>query len=119
MSRLPDRTSPLRTALRFAVAAPLALVLAGVVMSLPVRDAPGIGGDSLACAVMMGLDPPTNWWVFIALFAASAALSAYALDRLFARWIGGHGQRSSIGLGIAVIIGVGMLLGANEVGFFC
>ena len=57
--------------------------------------------------------------VFVAVFAASAALSAYALDRLLARWIGARSRRSSIGLATSVFVGVGALLGMAKVGFYC
>ena len=53
--RLPNRTGLLWTGLRFAVALPVALVGAMLVVSIPVRDGPGFGYDSLACAVMVRL----------------------------------------------------------------
>ena len=100
---------------------PIALVVAVCVVSAPAPfyDPPGFGGDNVACAVMMQVRPPSNWWLFVAVFAGSAALSAYGLDRLLSRWVGGHGRRASAGLAAAMLVGFGGLLLGSDVGFFC
>ena len=108
----PSRWTTFRTALRFATAVLLGLVVAvGVTLApAPLYDPPGFGGGNVTCAMMMNVRPPLNWWLSIALFAGSWALSAYGLDRLLARRIGGHGRRASVGLASVVLVGVGALM---------
>ena len=117
--RLPARTSPIRTGLRFVVAVPVALALAAFLVSFPVYEGPGVGGNSLACAVMMEIEAPVNWWVFVAVYAVVAALLAAGLDRLLARWIGGQGPRSSVGLGVGLLVVIVGALSVMDVTFFC
>ena len=117
--RLLGRTGLLLTGLRFAVVAPVALVVAFLIMRAPVRDVPGIGGDNLACAVMMEVDAPVNQWLFAALFAASLALASYGADRLLARWIGVEDRRASVALAAVLFVAVGVPLAVAEFGIFC
>ena len=119
--RLSNYTGHLKTGLRFALVAPLALVLSVLVMLLPVRNAPGFGfeRDTLVCTVLTQVVPPFNWWTFIALEATFGALFAYALDRFSARWIGGYGRRASVGLGAFLFVTIVLLLTTGDVGVFC
>lgn len=114
-----ERTGRLWTGLRLAVGVPVALVVAVLVMNLPVRDAPGFGGDSLACAVMMEVKAPSNWRLFVAVFAGTSALVAYGVDRFLARWVGAKGRLVSGALAAGVLVVVGSPLAMTEVGIFC
>ncbi len=118
-SRFLGRKGLLATGLRFAVVMPVALVFAVLVVKVPVRDAPGFGGDSLACAVMMGVDAPTNWWLFVAIFATSSALASYGVDRLLTRGLGVQDWHVSGGLAAGVFAVVGIALAMTEFGIFC
>ena len=118
-SRFLGRTGLLLTGLRFAVVVPVAFVVAFLVMRVPVRDAPGIGGDNLACAVMMEVDAPANQWLFAVIFAMSLALASYGADRLLARWIGVEGRRASVALAVVLLVAVGVPLAVAEFGTFC
>ena len=107
------------TAGRWFVALPVAVVVTAVVLNSTVRDAPGVGAGSLACAVMMEVAPPLNVCAFAALTGLLLAGTVVGLDLGLACLVGGFGTRATLGLGAALLVLTIAGLIWADVGVFC
>ena len=113
-----SRRDAARAALRFALAAPTALVLTVVALAASAGEPAARGAGSAAC-IVLGLQYPWNWWVLVTLASTLAAVLAFAIDRALARLVGGPGRRASAWLAVAVLVIVAGALGTSSVGVFC